>query len=119
MALTELHRKAGKPAAAQFLQNLIKAVPYRIHTVLTDNGIPFTNRTQNRDDFGHIFGRTGKENDIEHRLTKVRHPWTNGQVEIMNRTIEEATVKRDHLRPIVSLKLTVTISFRQTTLLAA
>ncbi len=37
----------------------------------------------------------------------------------MNRTIEEATVKRDHLRPIVSLKLTVTISFRQTTLLAA
>ncbi len=42
MALTELHRKAGKPAAAQFLQNLIKAVPYRIHTVLTDNGIQFT-----------------------------------------------------------------------------
>jgi transposase InsO family protein len=24
---------------------------------------------------------------IEHRLTKVNHPWTNGQVERMNRTI--------------------------------
>lgn len=119
MALTELHRKAGKPAAAQFLQNRIKAIPYRIHTVLTDNGIPFTNRTQNRDDFGHIFGRACTGNDIAHRLAKVRHPWTNGQVGKMNRTIKEATVKRYHSRPIVNLKLTVTISFRQTTLLAA
>jgi transposase InsO family protein len=32
--------------------------------------------------------------DIEHRTTKPRHPWTNGQVERMNRTIKEATVKR-------------------------
>jgi len=33
---------------------------------------------------------------IEHRLTKVTHPWTNSQVERMNRTIKEATVKRFH-----------------------
>ena len=31
-------------------------------------------------------------------LTKVNHPWTNGQVERMNRTIKEATVKRYHYR---------------------
>jgi transposase InsO family protein len=37
-----------------------------------------------------------EENDIEHRLTKVKHPWTNGQVERMNRTIKEATIKRFH-----------------------
>ncbi|CAH0440813.1 hypothetical protein LMG9673_01608 [Ralstonia pseudosolanacearum] len=30
----------------------------------------------------------------------------------MNRTIKEATVKRYHSKPIVSLKLTFTISFR-------
>ena len=36
------------------------------------------------------------QNDIDHRLTKPRHPWTNGQVERMNRTIKEATVKRCH-----------------------
>lgn len=35
-------------------------------------------------------------NGIEHLLTKPNHPWTNGQVERMNRTIKEATVKRFH-----------------------
>lgn len=34
--------------------------------------------------------------DIEHRFTKPRHPWSNGQVERMNRTIKDATVKRFH-----------------------
>jgi transposase InsO family protein len=32
----------------------------------------------------------------DHRLTKPKHPWTNGQVERMNRTIKDATVKRFH-----------------------
>ncbi len=35
-------------------------------------------------------------NGIEHRLTKPNHPWTNAQVERMNRTIKDATVKRYH-----------------------
>jgi transposase InsO family protein len=34
--------------------------------------------------------------DAGYRLTKPRHPWTNGQVERMNRTIKDATVKRFH-----------------------
>ena len=33
---------------------------------------------------------------IERRLTKPKHPWTNGEVERMNRTIKDATVKRFH-----------------------
>ena len=44
----------------------------------------------------HMFDMRCRENGIEHRLTKIRHPWTNGQVERMNRTIKEATVKRYH-----------------------
>ena len=36
------------------------------------------------------------EHGIEHRCTKISHPWTNGQVERMNRTIKDATVKRFH-----------------------
>src|SRR3712207_8158640 len=35
-----------------------------------------------------------EQHGIEHRLTKPGHPWTNGQVERMNRTLKEATVKR-------------------------
>ena len=33
---------------------------------------------------------------VAHRLTKPAHPWTNGQVERMNRTLKEATVQRYH-----------------------
>ncbi len=95
-AYVELHERAGKMIAAQFLRNLIKAVPYNIHTVLTDNGIQFTNRQKDRHAGEHIFARVCRKNGIEHRLTKINHPWTNGQVERMNRTIKEATVKRYH-----------------------
>lgn len=64
-------------AVAQFLRKLTKAVPYAVHIVLTDNGIQFTNRTRDIYDLGHVFDRICDENGIEHRLTKVKHPWTN------------------------------------------
>ena len=44
----------------------------------------------------HMFDMRYRENGIEHRLTKIKHPWTNGQVERMNRTIKEATVNAYH-----------------------
>ncbi len=95
-AFARLVPKAGKPAAAQFLRDLIEAVPYEIHTVLTDNGIQFTSRTRDVHDMLHIFDRVCREHAIEHRLTTVNHPWTNGQVERMNRTLKDATVRRYH-----------------------
>jgi transposase-like protein len=69
-----LEKRAGKVDAAQFLRDLLQALPYRIHTVLTDNGIQFTNRALDAHAFAHIFDRVCRENGIEHRLTKVRHP---------------------------------------------
>ncbi|SNY92389.1 Transposase DDE domain group 1 [Cohaesibacter sp. ES.047] len=95
-AFVELYTKAGKMNAAQFLRNLVATVPYTIHTVLTDNGIQFTNRSRDLHEFQHIFDRVCTGNGIEHRLTKVKHPRTNGQVERMNRTIKDATVIRFH-----------------------
>ena len=92
----ELLKKYGKMEAAGFLRNLIKAVPYQVHTILTDNGIQFTKRITDKHAWMHIFDRVCHENNIEHRLTKVNHPWTNGQVERMNRTLKDATVKRYH-----------------------
>jgi transposase-like protein len=47
-AFAELHEKADRPSAARFLEALIAAVPYRPHTVLTDNGIQFSDLPRNR-----------------------------------------------------------------------
>ena len=95
----QLVKKTGGTSASAFPERVIEAFPYKIHTVLTDNGIQFTfppryaNGTTARYAI-HMFDMRCRENGIEHRLTKVKHPWTNGQVERMNRTIKEATVKR-------------------------
>src|SRR2546430_8623809 len=100
-AFVTLYEKADRPTAVRFLEALIAAVPYRLHTVLTDNGIQFADLPQNRDGWTaryrvHRFDQICRANGIEHRLTKPNHPWTNGQVERMNRTIKEATVNRYH-----------------------
>jgi hypothetical protein len=93
-AYAELHPAAMKTVAAQFLCHLIAAVPYKIHTVLTDNGIQLTNRQRDQYAFEPIFGRVCQEHGIEHRLTQTNHPWPNGQVEPMHRTLKAATVKK-------------------------
>ena len=62
-------------------------------------GIQFADLPKNRQGLtarfrGHPFDRLCLVHGIEHRLTKPNHPWTNGQVERMKRTIKAATVKR-------------------------
>jgi transposase InsO family protein len=100
-AFAQLHAAANVKAAVAFLQALIDAVPYRIHTVLTDNGVQFGDMPKHRSGPTaryrlHAFDRLCREQDIEHRLTQPKHPWTNGQVERMNRTLKDATVRRYH-----------------------
>jgi len=95
-AFTRIVESAGKMEAAGFLRDLVEVVPYTIHTVLTDNGVQFTSRARDIHDSQHIFDRVCDEHGIAHRLTKVNHPWTNGQVKRMNRTLKDATVKRYH-----------------------
>jgi transposase len=75
-AYAELHTNQTRDTACRFLRQLIAIVPYRIHTILTDNGIQFTNRQKDKWAFMHLFDRICRQNGIEHRLTKVNHPWT-------------------------------------------
>ena len=113
LAFAQLHEKATRQVAADFLHALVKAVPYQIHTLLTDNGVQFAHtgpkecsgedtptswraRQQARTGRCHAFGYACEKHGIEHRLTRPYHPWTNGQVERMNRTLKEATVHRYH-----------------------
>lgn len=100
-AFAQLHPAANVKTAVSFLAALINAVPYKIHTILTDNGIQFGDSIQNRSGPTaryrlHMFDRLCRQHDIEHRFTKPNHPWTNGQVERMNRSLKEATVRRYH-----------------------
>jgi transposase InsO family protein len=119
-AFAWLADKATTVTARTFLDALAAAVPYKIETVLTDNGIRFADLPKNRSGLtarwrGHPFDRACQAHGIEHRLTKPRHPWSlrdqdlirgikapeNGQVERMNRTIKEGEADQKTIRWIV------------------
>ncbi len=83
-AFVELHAKATTRVSGDFLQRLVAAVPYKVHTVLTDNGIHFTTPGAGGSAVpdikaamaagelfrAHSFELACAQLDIEHRLTK-------------------------------------------------
>jgi len=85
-AFVELHEKVARRTAADFLRRLVAAVPYKVHTVLTDNGTHFTtpgNTSSAAPDikaaidagepvWAHAFEYACAKSDIDHRLTKDR-----------------------------------------------
>jgi hypothetical protein len=87
-AFVELHEKVARRTAGDFLRRQIAVVRYKVHTVPTDNETHFAtpgNTSWATLDAGepvwaHAFEFVCARNDIDHRLTKPKHPWTNGQV---------------------------------------
>ena len=70
--------------------NVVAAFPYKIHTVLTDNGMAFADLPKNRCEgpsrrfLGpHVFDRVCIEHGSStgRPAAKPYHPWTNGQAE--------------------------------------
>lgn len=92
--------KADKSArsARSFLAALVKAAPFTLQKLLTDNGKEFTDRfitSGERTPTGqHAFDQLCQALGIEHRLTRPRHPQTNGMVERFNGRI--ADILRTH-----------------------
>jgi len=93
--------------------SLVEAVPYKIHTILTDNGIQFRylprypNGTTARH-MTHMFDMRCREFGYLAPLTNVNHPWTNEQVE----------QDEPHRRPPSNAAaMTITIRFSGTTLM--
>ena len=78
VAFAELHPRAKRVVAAEFLRRVLDELPCRVHTVLTDNGVQFTPQPRQFLPGGHSFDRICHEYGVEHRLTKPAHPWTNG-----------------------------------------
>jgi transposase InsO family protein len=71
-------------------QRPCRPLPYRVHTVLTEKWGAAREEKAGAEAYKpHIFDVVRYRNGIEHRLTKAFHPWLNGQVERMNRTIKK------------------------------
>ena len=101
-----IYPRKNKEAAADFLISALGFYPFRVHTILTDNGKEFTNVGQKS------YGRVGKNPvlfeiicelaGIDYRKTKARHPWTNGMAERAVRTVKDNTVKLEHYESLES-----------------
>lgn len=96
LAFAELQPVATQIVAAEFLRRVLAQLPYKVHKLLTDNGVQFRTLPHHTPSGRHPVGQVCDEWGIEQRFTKPAHPWTNGQVERMNRTVKEATIKRFH-----------------------
>lgn len=78
-AVAQLVDKENRKTAWEFLEAVLEAVPCKIHTILTDNGIQFCEQPRNRN---RPYSRPMRSdmicaaNGIEHRLTKPNHPWS-------------------------------------------
>ena len=79
-AVTQLVDKTARKTAWEFHEHLLKAFRYRIHTILFDNGIQFAEQPRNQNTAYSRqmrFDMYCEAKEIEHRLTKPHHPWTN------------------------------------------
>jgi transposase InsO family protein len=104
----ELHDNKRMETAAGFLRQTLVQYPFKIEKILTDNGIEFSYNllieAKKPKDKVHPFVKICQDQKIEHRTTLVKHPWTNGMVEAMNKKIKANTVKRFHYESVEALK---------------
>ena len=105
----ELHDNKRMDTAAAFLQQTLAQYPFKVEKILTDNGIEFSynllvEAKKPKDGKVHPFAKICTDHHIEHRTTLVKHPWTNGMVEAMNKKIKANTVKRFHYDNVEALK---------------
>lgn len=70
--------------SVRFLKMLIKAFPFRIQTIQTDNGTEFTYKYIS-DDVICPFDKALQIQKINHKLIPPRTPWHNGKVERSHR----------------------------------
>lgn len=81
------HGQAGKPRVDD--QRVLSGILHVLRVGWTPDDIKET-PAQKLPFLCHSFELACADLNIEHRLTKPRHPWTSGQVDRMDRTIKTA-----------------------------
>ena len=77
-------------SSAEFIRHVVKAFPYAIECVQTDNGLEFTNRlNSNGTKKQTLFEKTLHDLGIQHKLIKPFTPRHNGKVERSHRKDNE------------------------------
>lgn len=88
----QVYDKEDAKSAVDFLRYCHGVFPFKITTVLTDNGKCFTDRFikgRKSPSGKHVFDIACPELQTEHRLTQPYTPKTNGMVERMNGRFNE------------------------------
>lgn len=70
-------------SAAIFMEEVVRAMPFRIERAYTDNGSEYKGRKD------HPFVAVCRKHHINQSFTKIKHPWTNGKAERVIRTLME------------------------------
>ena len=75
-------------ASTDFVEDHLhkKFAPVKIERILTDCGIEYTTWYEEAIP-NHEFEKTYKRLEIKHTMTKAKHPWTNGYVGRLNKTL--------------------------------
>jgi len=85
----EAFEEASTYSSTIFLQNMLKALPFKVECVQTDNGLEFTNRLGNCKNKLTMFELTLQQLSIHHKLIRPFTPRHNGKVERSHRKDNE------------------------------
>lgn len=94
----EIRRSQSAKDARAFMKQVKEKAPFKIQTVLTDNGKSFTGRFtragERKLSGNHEFDQECQTDAIEHRMIKPGRPQTNGMVERFNGRISDVLATR-------------------------
>ena len=85
----EAFPEANTFTSAQFLEHMLKAFPFKVECVQTDNGFEFTKRFGGDKNSPTLFEASLKQRGIRHKLIRPFTPRHNGKVERSHRKDNE------------------------------